>query len=223
MSELKAVVWDYDGTLVDTEPVWAGTEQAMMLDFGVVWTDEHMLTKIGQHADISARQMAEDAGQPERADWFFAELHERVARTVASAPLPYLPGVEALIRELADAGVRCAIVTASNGQIIDAARSRLPEVFEFIVTSDDVTHPKPHPEAYTLAFERLGLTPEEALVLEDSVPGATSALGAGAYVLGVPRDAQLDAHPRLEVSPDALATTDLARLRAVHRRLQEAR
>lgn len=223
MTQLRAVIWDYDGTLVDTEPVWAGTEQAMMLDFGVVWTDEHMLSKIGQHADISARQMAEDAGQPERVDWFFTELHERVARTVASAPLPYLPGVEPLIEELAAAGIRCAIVTASNGQIIDAARSRLPEVFEFIVTSDDVTHPKPHPEAYEQAFARLGVAPEEALVLEDSVPGVTAALAAGGLVLGVPRDAQLDDHPRLEVSPDALATTDLARLAAVHRRLQEAR
>ncbi len=218
---LQAVVWDYDGTLVDTEPIWASTEQQMMLDFGVEWGEEQMRQMTGQSARISAQMMADAAGLPERVGWFFDELHARVAGRVASAELPYLDGVLRLLAEFEQAGIRCALVTASNGQILDAARSRLPSIFEFLITSDDVAHPKPHPEGYLQAFARLGVDPLDALILEDSVPGTRAGLDAGGLVVGVPSEAVLPAHPRLHVSPDALRTTGLAELRAIHERLRD--
>lgn len=218
---LRAVIWDYDGTLVDTEPIWASTEQQMMLEFGVHWGEEQVASMVGQSAVISAQMLADAAGLPERAEWFYEELHHRIAHQIATNDLPYLPGVVALLAELEDAGVRCAVVTASNGQILDAARDRLPSVLEFIVTSDDVTRPKPDPEAYLQAFSRLEVNPRDALILEDSVPGTTAGLAAGGFVVGVPTTALLAAHPRLHVSPDGLRSTGLAELRTIHTRLRD--
>lgn len=215
------VIWDFDGTLVDTEPVWARTEQQIMAAHGVHWTDEMMRAKIGQPATLSALQMAEAIGAPERADEFFAELHEKVAGHLREHDLPYLPGVQSLIHELERHGVRAAIVTASNGQIIDAARSRLPEVFEFVITADDVERSKPHPDPYLLAFERLGIDPLDAIILEDSVPGSQSALEAGGLVYAVPELVHIPAEPRLHVSDDALRTTTLTDLGHVWRNLRE--
>lgn len=218
---LKAVIWDFDGTLVDTEPVWASTEQEMVAEHGVIWSDEHMRAKVGQHARISAAQMAEAIGLPDEADRLYDELHERVAQHLRNDDLPYLPGVRELIHEIGEAGIRAAIVTASNGVIIDAARDRLPKLFEFIVTADDVTNNKPHPEPYLQAYERLGLAPTDCIILEDSVPGSTSALDSGGLVFGVPHAMPLPEHERLHVSTDGVASTDLAALTDVWRRLRE--
>lgn len=221
MSEqLKAVIWDFDGTLVDTEPIWATTEQQMVGEHGVVWTDEDMRPKVGQHARISAQQMADAVGRPDDADWFYDEVHRRVAQTIADDDLPYLPGTRELITELEASGIRAAVVTASSGVIIDAARDRLPGVFEFIITSDDVIETKPHREPYLTALQRMGLGPDEVLVLEDSVPGTLSGLAAGAPVLAVPAIQELEPHPRMRIRKEGLAGLHLSDLIAIWRELK---
>lgn len=220
--KLTAVLWDFDGTLVDTEPIWARTEQDMMAEHGVHWTDEMMRAKIGQPATLSAAQMAAAIGAPERTDELYATLHDRVAGHLGSHELPFLPGVRSLIHELESNGVRAAVVTASNGQIIDAARSRLPEVFEFIITADDVERSKPHPDPYLLAFERMGIDPLDAIILEDSVPGTRSALDAGGVVFAVPELVRIPKDPRVHISEDALRTTRLEDIQHVWRRLRAA-
>lgn len=216
-----AVIWDFDGTLVDTEPIWAGTEQEMMAEHGVIWSDEMMRAKIGQPATLSAKQMAQAAGRPDEAQEFYDELHRRIADRIRRDDLPFLPGVRSLVHDLERTGTRAAVVTASNGQIIDAARERLPKVFEFIITADDVPRSKPHPDPYLQAFERLGIDPLDAIILEDSVPGSRSALDAGGLVFAVPQFVKLPPHPRMHISPDALETTSLADLTYVWRTLKE--
>ena len=219
---LQAVIWDFDGTLVDTEPIWARTEQQIMARHGVHWTDEMMRAKIGQPATLSAKQMAEAVGDPDSADEFYAELHDRVAGHILEHDLPFLPGVRSLIHELEREQVRAAVVTASNGQILDAARSRLPEVFEFIITADDVERSKPHPDPYLLAFERMDIDPLDAIILEDSVPGSRSGLDAGGVVYAVPELVHIRQETRMHISHDALKTTTLADLRHVWRKLRAA-
>lgn len=221
-NKLKAVIWDFDGTLVDTEPIWVRSEQAILAEHGVTWDDERMSQMIGQSAVLSAQQIAEAIGRP--SDWrrVFDDVHQRLVDHLRSHDLPYLPGVEPLVEELERTGTRAAIVTASNAFIMSAVRERLPEVFEVIVCADDVTRSKPDPEAYLQAFDRLGVDPCEAIVLEDSVPGTRSALDAGALVFAVPEFVRLEPHPRMQVSDDGLRTTDLVRLTEVWRELKEA-
>ncbi|WP_199729761.1 HAD family phosphatase [Tessaracoccus sp. OH4464_COT-324] len=222
MSEtLAGVVWDFDGTLVDTEPLWARVEIEMLADHGVHWGQAEMRQLVGQDAVSTVKLMADAVGSPELFDSLYEQLHRRVAAQLCAGELPYLPGALRLLGELTEAGVRSAIVTASSGLIIEAARARLPESIEFIITADDVARPKPDPEAYTLAFAKLGLRPHEVIVLEDSLPGIAAGLAAGSVVYGVPMIAEPEEHPRLHLSDDGLATTDLAKLTAVWQRLKE--
>ena len=207
LAKPKAVLWDFDGTLVDTEPIWAELEAEMLAEHGVVWDDEMMRSVIGQNAEMTTRQMAVSIGQPDRHQDIHRELHDRIVGRLLRDGLPFLPGTLDLIEAAEADGVSAAVVTASNGFIMNATRELLPPSIQFVISADDVVNTKPHPEAYLTAMARLGVAPEETIVLEDSVPGATSALAAGAFVYAVPALAQLDPHPRMVVSETALRET----------------
>lgn len=203
----KAVLWDFDGTLVDTEPIWAETETEMLAAHGVVWDEAKMRSLIGQNAIITTRQMAEAIGRPDLHREVHDELHQRLVERLRRDGLPFLPGALELLEAATADGVPAAVVTASNGVIMEAAIELLPDAVQFVVSADDVTNSKPDPEPYLLAMERLGVSPLEALALEDSVPGTLSALAAGAFVYAVPALAQLEPHPRMVVSEDGLRST----------------
>lgn len=203
----EAVLWDFDGTLVNTEPIWAQTEAEMLADHDVVWGEDMMRSLIGQSAAITTRQMAEAIGRPDRHEEIHDELHRRIADRLRRDGLPFLPGALELLEEAADDGVPAAVVTASNGTIMAAAVNLLPPAVQFVVHGDDVARSKPHPDPYLLAMERLGVSSDGSIALEDSVPGTASALAAGAFVYAVPVLAQLESHPRMVISSDGLAST----------------
>lgn len=204
-AEPKAVLWDFDGTLVDTEPVWKSCERAILADHGFPHLAEEWETPIGISARVSAGMLAEAVGSDD-AEALLADLHDRVAGFLRRGQLPYLPGARELLTELGQRGTPAAIVTASSGFIVDAARDRLPEHISFVITSDDVQQTKPHPEAYQLAMARLGVGPDEVVVLEDSAAGAQSALSAGAVVYAVP-SAPIEPHPRLHIGDTLVGVT----------------
>ena len=101
-----------------------------------------------------------------------------------------MPGLFALLETLETAGIRKAIATSSERELADACLSpfALQSRFQFILTSEDVTHGKPHPEIYLTAAERFDLKPEETLVLEDSENGCRAAADAGAFTVAVPSE-----------------------------------
>lgn len=215
LTKPRAVLWDFDGTLVDTEPIWAEIEAEMLAEHGVVWDDEMMRSVIGQSAELTTRQMALSIGHPERQSEIHRELHERVVETLLRDGLPFLPGTQELIRDAEADGVVAAVVTASNGFIMNRTRHLLPDSFKFVISADDVTHKKPHPEGYLQAMERLDVAAHETLILEDSVPGTAAALATGCFVYAVPALAELTPHPRMVVSDSALRETswsDLVRI-----------
>ncbi|GAA4902474.1 HAD family phosphatase [Tessaracoccus lubricantis] len=212
LAEPKAVLWDFDGTLVNTEPVWQEVERRMLAEHGVTFTTEQWESMTGQDARLSAAMIAEAIGSDD-VDGLLERLHEGVAEHLRSRDLPYLPGSRELLLELESRGVPCAIVTASSGYILDAARDRLPRHVSFIVTSDDVTRTKPHPEGYLLAMERLGVTPADVVILEDSVPGTMSGLASGAVVYAVP-SVPLEPHRRMHIGVglDGIGWDELAKV-----------
>ena len=219
MQQPRAIIWDFDGTLVNTEPLWGEVEREILAPFGVYWDDDVLASHTGQASEITARQMAEAVGRPELADQWYDELHDRLAVRLRQH-LPYQPGAERIVDEAAAAGIRQCIVTASNDVIMGAVRDTLPSAFEFLITADDVTRTKPDPEAYLMAFDRLGLAATDCLILEDSITGSTAALAAVGVVFAVPDAQSLAAAHRMHVSDDALRTTDLDRLCATWRDLR---
>ncbi|MDN4162032.1 HAD family hydrolase [Nocardioides abyssi] len=181
-----AVLWDMDGTLVDTEPYWIETEFALAERFGGSWSQEHALALVGNDLLVSARYIREhmplDLPPEEIVELLLDGVVERVRRSV-----PWCPGAREQLVALAEAGVPCALVTMSWTRFVEPILEQLPEgTFGVVVTGDRVTHGKPHPEPYLTAAARLGVDPADCLAVEDSATGATSAGAAGCEVLVVP-------------------------------------
>lgn len=189
-----AVLWDLDGTLVDTEPFWMDAEHELAAQHGKSWTEEDGLKLVGFSlidAGIYIAQRLELDMMPEVIVDF---LVTRVAQRLHSEPTPWRPGARELIDALAAAGVPQALVTMSWVPIADPIAAKLP--FGAVVTGDSVTHGKPHPEPYLTAAVKLGVDPTECVAIEDSGTGANSANAAGCHVLVVPNMVNIPSAPR---------------------------
>ncbi len=183
---LDAVLWDMDGTLVDTEPYWIESEFELVEKHGGKWSTEHALNLVGNDLIESGRYIREHGGiDLEPAD-IVEELLDRVVARVERR-VPWRPGAVELLADLRANGVRCALVTMSYRRFVAPILAGLPEgTFEVIVTGDAVTQGKPHPEPYQKAAALLGVDPAGTLAIEDSNTGARSAESAGCTVLVVP-------------------------------------
>jgi len=177
-----AVLWDMDGTLIDSEPYWMSAETELVEAHGGVWTREDGLAMIGQSMALSAATLrSRGVDLPDDAIRDF--LHERVGAGVAAA-VPWQAGAEELLASLAAAGVPLALVTSSFSVLADPF-ARMAGVFDVVVSGDEVRHNKPHPEPYLTAAERLGVDISRCVAFEDSPSGIASAVSAGARVVAV--------------------------------------
>jgi HAD superfamily hydrolase (TIGR01509 family) len=191
----RAVVFDMDGLLLETEDLWDRAESELFRRHGDRWTFEDKLAVMGTSWEASAGYYAERLGQPlERGRALIAEMHGlmklELEREVRARP----GALELLerVREMDD--VRVALASNSSREIVDIALrvAGLTDAFEAIVTSDDVEHPKPAPDIYLLACERLGVAAQEAVALEDTAPGIAAAKAAGLFTIAVPQFAETD-------------------------------
>jgi beta-phosphoglucomutase-like phosphatase (HAD superfamily) len=141
-----AVLWDMDGTLVDTEPYWIAEERALVELHGGVWTDEHAYQLVGNDLMVSAQYILDHAPVPLTPVEVVHELLAGVVRRV-SRHVPWRPGARELLEALGEAGVPCALVTMSWRSLADVFVASLPAgTFAAVITGDEVTHGKPHPE-----------------------------------------------------------------------------
>jgi HAD superfamily hydrolase (TIGR01509 family) len=208
-----AVLWDMDGTLIDSEPYWMSAETELVEAHGGVWTREDGLAMIGQSMPLSSatlRARGVDLSDDAICDF----LNERVAAAVASA-VPWQSGAEDLLAALVGAGVPLALVTSSFSVLADPF-ARMAGVFDVVVSGDEVRHPKPHPEPYLTAAERLGVDISRCVAIEDSPSGLASAGSAGARVIAV--EVLVPVAPAAGVSRvrslTALGLSELARIAA---------
>lgn len=195
-----AILWDMDGTLVDTEPYWMSAEQELVASYGGNWSAEDGLTLVGAGLRHSAG-ILRGRGVELTEDQIIDHLTDRVLAQV-QATIPWRPGARELLIELHDAGIPTALVTMSMRPLAEyVAHSFDFGAFSVIVTGGDVTHAKPHPEPYLRAAELLGVDPAECLAIEDSVPGLASATASGAVVIGVPAHIPLPESPAYTLWP----------------------
>ena len=166
-----AVLWDMDGTLVDTEPYWMEAELELVAEFGGHWTDADARSIIGFDL-LDGAAVLRDRGGVDLAPPVIVErlLDGVIARV--RAHVPWRPGARRLLTDLHAAGVPCALVTMSYRRLVDAIVEALDPIrFDAIVTGDEVTHGKPHPEPYLRAAAALGRDPVECVAIEDSPTG----------------------------------------------------
>lgn len=210
-----AALWDFDGTLVDSEPLWMRAQHDLIPQWGGEWSDEHAHQLVGNSLITSGEYIVRVLGRDDITPEFVVDaLVERVVAALRSGEIEWRPGARELLEELHAAGIPCALVSASYRRLLDAVLDVLPEgTFATVVAGDDVHHGKPHPEPYLTACTRLGVHPEETVVLEDSIPGCASGSAAGAVVLGIHNMVDLPAGPR-RVLLDTLHGVGVAELSA---------
>ena len=208
---VAAVLWDMDGTLVDTEPYWIDVEYALVAEHGGTWSREHALNLVGSDLLVSGAYIREHGGvdlEPEEIvdrllDGVIARIREEV---------PWRPGAVELLAGLNAAGVPCALVTMSYERFVAPVLEALPAgSFAAVVTGDGVAIGKPHPEPYLTAAGLLGVDPAACVAIEDSNTGAKSAEAAGCTVLVVPNHVPVLEGER-RVFRDSLVDVDVAQL-----------
>lgn len=188
MPEPTAVLFDMDGTLIDSEPVWFETEVRLLAEFGFELGPEHWEHVLGQPNEVSCKYLVGVSGIP--LTW--EELNEKIEAAMVeqlAQGFELLPGAKQLLVELQAVGVPAALVSASSRQIVDACLGAIgADFFRHTVSGDDVERGKPHPEPYLLAAGLLGVDPADCVVIEDSRIGITAGSAAGCRVLAVPHE-----------------------------------
>ncbi len=214
VGELAAVLWDMDGTLVDTEPYWIAGEYRLVEHHGKVWTEDDAHALVGADLYDAAEEMRRRTGIPLTAQEIVDEMVGEVL-TQIEEHLPWRPGARRLLEECRMAGVPCALVTMSWRSLADAVAVQLPPgTFAAIVPGDEVSTGKPDPEPYLRAAELLGTDPSSCVAIEDSPKGVAAALAAGCATLGVPHVVDVSPADGLTIVP-SLDGVGLDRLRAM--------
>jgi HAD superfamily hydrolase (TIGR01509 family) len=205
-----AVLFDMDGLLVDTEPVWTIAEVELAHRLGGEFTPELKATIVGTRLEVAVPTIlswyggpTDDATVATTSAWVL----DRMVELFAERPL-VLPGVGDLLAALAEAGVATALVSSSYRVLVDAVLSHGFGPFDLTLAGDEVLHAKPHPEPYLTAAARLGVDPRRCVVLEDSPAGVASAEAAGCAVVAVPSVAGVAFEPGVQ----RLVLTSLAEL-----------
>lgn len=204
--ELQAVLWDMDGTIVDTEPYWFNAEAELLDAYGKSWSPEQSEALIGNALPLSAVALQE-AG----VDLGIREIINRLTHSVAAQVrqrVPWRPGARQLLQQLRAEAIPCALVTMSETTLANEVVARLPpDTFSVQVTGESVVHGKPEPDAYLLAANRIAehhadetsLSIDNMVAIEDSLTGVTSALTAGLTTVGVPNILPLSPQPGLTI------------------------
>jgi HAD superfamily hydrolase (TIGR01509 family) len=212
LSPFSAVVFDMDGTLLDTETVFREIVFEVAGGLGFAMTDAVHLGMVGSSHERSNEILLEAYGVSFPHGLFNeqcrARMHERMERAV-----PVKTGARELLAELRRRRMPIAVATSSRSEhaVSHLRRAGLYDLFDTIVTRDDVANPKPHPEPYLTAARRLGFDPSRCLAVEDSHSGVRAAHAAGMQTVMVPDLV----HPNDEVSALCVGVLDsLHQLRA---------
>ena len=184
---VRAVIFDMDGTLIDTEAAhrraFVDTGHALGWPLG----EELLLSMVGIHRDENQRVLAERLGPDFPLAQFYADS-DALFEAAEDAGIPLRPGADLLLDHLARAGIPMALATSTDAPFAQQRleRSGLIHYFDVIVTRSDVERPKPDPEPYLLAARRLGIDPAHCVAVEDSHAGVRSATAAGIATVMVP-------------------------------------
>lgn len=212
---LDAAIFDLDGLLVDSEPLWRQAEREVFAEIGLMLSDNDCRSTMGMRCDAVVALWYQRRPWPNETP---AEVQNKIESRVLAlmrAQGQAMPGVGHALDLVEGLGCRLAVASSSSQRLIDGALERLGILhrFEARCTAFDEEHGKPHPAVYLAAARRLGVNPSACIAFEDSPPGVESARRAGMQVVAVP-DAEHRGHPGFDAADVVLES--LADLRAQH-------
>jgi HAD superfamily hydrolase (TIGR01509 family) len=211
--QLDAVLFDMDGTLVDSEQLWQRSLEELAAHLGGELATSVREAMVGTTTPQAIGMLHNAIGQPwrdpvESVRW----LDERVSKLFAGG-LTWRPGARELLAAVRAAGLPTALVTATERPLVEVMLATIGRHnFDVIVTDDDVRNGKPHPEPYASAAAAIGVEPANCVAIEDSPTGVASALAAGCVVVAVPAEVDLS-HLTGVTHVTSLTAVDVAFLR----------
>jgi HAD superfamily hydrolase (TIGR01509 family) len=187
VAAIEAVVFDMDGVLVDTEHLWDEVREELTEEWGGRYTPEAQEAMMGMSSREWSRYLHETVGLREPPEAINDEVVRRMLARY-EIELPVVPGAVEAVRNLAAAGLRLAVASSSNRELIDAVIDRLglTAFFEVTVSSEEVERGKPAADVYLEAAHRLGIEPSRCVAIEDSASGIRAARAAGMRVIAYP-------------------------------------
>jgi HAD superfamily hydrolase (TIGR01509 family) len=185
---VDAVVFDLDGVLVDSEPVWEEVRRRYVADHGGRWRSDTQRLLMGMSTGEWAEYLTGELGVRRTAEQVAAEVvAQMVARYATRVPL--VPGADGVVRELASHWP-LGLASSSPPRLIESAldASGLAGAFAVTLSTESVAHGKPAPDVYLAVAGQLGVDPATCVAVEDSSNGVRSAIAAGMAVIAVPHD-----------------------------------
>jgi HAD superfamily hydrolase (TIGR01509 family) len=191
----SAVLWDMDGTLIDSEPYWMKSEGAFAKANNSAWTEQDGLSLVGMSLYDSSKIIKDKVGSKLEPEQIIQQLTDEVTEQLKQEIL-WRPGARELLVLLRKKKVKTALVTMSMHRMAKQVADAIGfDAFDVIVAGDDVLHGKPHPEAYLKAASLLGVRPEDCVAFEDSISGLRSAEAAGTRAVGIKNIVELPSQP----------------------------
>lgn len=197
MAYPAGVLWDMDGTLVNTEPIWRLVEEELVSDLGGTFTLDSLEEMVGLSLPLGAQFMRDRMGLNASVDEIVSELDQRMRRELLTREVQWCAGALEAISFFHGAGIPMALVTSSPWAMTSAVVEKLPEgTFSGVVTGDQVGNAKPHPEPYLRGAELTSSPIEQTLIFEDSLVGLQAAVDAGGLAVAVPNQIPIPASPK---------------------------
>jgi beta-phosphoglucomutase len=198
---LKAILFDLDGTLIDSEHFYFDCWNEILTEWGPPLTfDDWLNNYAGTTIHTNAKKLIENYGITEPLDELVGRREKLTIERFKSTDVALMPYALKTLQFFAEKGLPMVIATSSLRQDVEAIfnRNGLAHFFKFMVTRNEVTNSKPHPESYNLCVERLGMSKDECIVFEDTVTGLTAAKAAGlvCYVI----QSNTAEHPKLQAA-----------------------
>lgn len=183
---IQAVIFDMDDVLVDTEDVDHEVALRVCSELGITLTSEEEESRLGIKTNEFYEKLSQSRSIPLNVSETVAK-HFEMYEKILSTELKILPGATTLPPLLVSEGYKLALVSGSTKKQIEIILSQLglKDIFKIVIAAEDVTRGKPDPEGYSLAAARLGVKPEECVVIEDALPGIAAAKSAGMKVIAV--------------------------------------